>query len=157
MECTITFTLSVLVLGLCACSSGDMPKTSDPLEDMRRDIAALEARAEHDAEQVVVSHILIGFKDAPRLRDVTRTLAEAEQLAADLCARIKAGEDFGGLKGEYSDDSGRGTYPMTRASRGGMVPGFGNVGWRLEVGEVGVAPHHATKSPYGWHIIKRME
>lgn len=38
-----------------------------------------------------------------------------------------------------------------------MVPGFGNVGWRLQPGEIGVAPYDAKKSPYGWHIIKRLK
>jgi parvulin-like peptidyl-prolyl isomerase len=37
-----------------------------------------------------------------------------------------------------------------------MVPGFGDVGWRLKVGEVGVAPNHSIDSPFGWHIIKRL-
>ena len=41
--------------------------------------------------------------------------------------------------------------------RSGMVPAFGNVGWRLDVGEVGVAAHHRSDSPYGFHVIKRLE
>ena len=38
-----------------------------------------------------------------------------------------------------------------------MVPAFGNVGWRLEDGEFGVAGHDPRTSPYGWHIIKLLE
>jgi parvulin-like peptidyl-prolyl isomerase len=41
--------------------------------------------------------------------------------------------------------------------RTGMVPAFGNVGFPLKVGEVGMAEHDARNSPYGWHIIKRVE
>jgi hypothetical protein len=133
------------------------PADGDALAEMRRGIKALEARAEHTAPSIKVKHILVGFQGAPRLQGVTRSLAEAEQLAAELCERIRKGEDFGALMADYSDDSGPGTYPMTTASRSGMVPGFGNVGWRLEVGEVGVSPHDKVKSPFGWHIIKRVE
>lgn len=57
----------------------------------------------------------------------------------------------------HSNDGGPGEYPMTKAGRAGMVPGFGNVGFRLKVGEIGVAPWDAKASPYGWHIIKRVK
>lgn len=46
---------------------------------------------------------------------------------------------------------------MTKAGRSGMVAGFGNVGFRLKVGEIGVAPWHEKDSPYGWHVIKRVK
>lgn len=38
-----------------------------------------------------------------------------------------------------------------------MVQGFGDVGFSLEVGEVGIAAYDAVKSPYGWHVIRRVE
>ncbi|MGE0552335.1 MAG: peptidylprolyl isomerase [Gemmatimonadales bacterium] len=41
--------------------------------------------------------------------------------------------------------------------RQGMAPAFGDVGWRLQVGQIGVAPFDPDKSPFGWHIIKRVE
>jgi parvulin-like peptidyl-prolyl isomerase len=39
----------------------------------------------------------------------------------------------------------------------GMVAAFGDVAWRLDVGEFGVAPFDPKDSPYGWHIIQRRE
>ena len=45
-----------------------------------------------------------------------------------------------------------GYYP-----RGQMAGAFGDVGWRLELDQVGVAAYHPDKSPFGWHIIKRIE
>ncbi len=42
-------------------------------------------------------------------------------------------------------------------SRGDMVPAFGDVGFTLQVGEVGMAPFDAQSSPFGFHIIKRYE
>lgn len=41
--------------------------------------------------------------------------------------------------------------------RGGMVPGFGEVAFSLAVGEVGLVEYSADKSPFGWHIIKRIQ
>ena len=38
-----------------------------------------------------------------------------------------------------------------------MVPAFGDVGFTLEVGGVGLAPYDETKSPFGFHVIKRLE
>jgi hypothetical protein len=151
---------SLLLLSFAAACGGDpaaVPAAADRVAAMKAAIAELDARAEHGAGAVKVQHVLIAFQGAPRITGVTRTLAEAEQLAADVFARAKAGEDFTALMRQYSNDSGPGIYPMTTASRSGMVPGFGNVGWRLQPGEIGVAPHHATVSPFGWHVIMRLE
>jgi hypothetical protein len=38
-----------------------------------------------------------------------------------------------------------------------MVPGFGNIGFNLQVAEIGVSNFSKTDSPFGWHIIKRYE
>ena len=38
-----------------------------------------------------------------------------------------------------------------------MAPAFGDVGFKLEVGEVGLAEPNATTSPFGYHIIKRIK
>ena len=77
------------------------------------------------------------------------------------------GEDFGELVKAHTDDSAPGIYTMVVDAsqavtnkvfaRSGMVPAFGNVGWRLQVGQIGVAPYDDTASPFGWHIVKRLE
>jgi parvulin-like peptidyl-prolyl isomerase len=38
-----------------------------------------------------------------------------------------------------------------------MVPAFGDAGFPLKVGEIGMADFDPQKSPYGWHIVKRLE
>jgi parvulin-like peptidyl-prolyl isomerase len=38
-----------------------------------------------------------------------------------------------------------------------MVPAFGDVGFALPPGQIGMAEYDPVKSPYGWHIIKRLE
>ena len=92
---------------------------------------------------------------------------EAEQLAAELYAQIKGGAEFDALVKEHTDDAHPGIYGMTMKGEGdqkkgvykrsGMVGAFGDVGWRLDVNQVGVAPYHPRNSPYGWHIIKRLK
>jgi hypothetical protein len=38
-----------------------------------------------------------------------------------------------------------------------MVAAFGDVGFKLEVDSIGMSVFDAQKSPYGWHIIKRLK
>jgi parvulin-like peptidyl-prolyl isomerase len=117
---------------------------------------------------ITIKHILIAFKDSGT--KATRSREDAEKLAYDLVGRAKAGEDFDKLMKEFSDDSPEGgTYTMVneglqpageefaRSGPRGMVKAFGDVGFRILVGEIGVAEHHASDSPYGWHIIKRIK
>jgi len=127
-----------------------------PIEHLRAEVAELMAREEHGAQAVRVQHLLVAFEGSG-VPGVTRSRSEAEALAAELLLRIERGEDFDGLIRQHTDDSAPGIYPMTRSSRARMVPAFGDVGWRLEVGEVGVAGHDPQASPYGWHIVKRLE
>lgn len=154
--------LPCLLLSCIAGCRGDdatpgAPAQAGDVARMQAAIAELDARPEHGAPAVKVQHVLIAFQGAPRITGVSRSLAEAERLAAEVFARARAGEDFTALMQQHSNDSGPGIYPMTKASRSGMVPGFGNVGWRLQPGEIGVAPYDATGSPFGWHVIKRLE
>lgn len=125
-----------------------------------------EQKAEPD--YVTVQHILIAFSGSIPGKPVARTREEAEALANDVLKRAMAGEDFDGLVREYTDDSPPGIYKMANNGvsprpgeqmfqRGGMVKAFGDVGFSLEVGEIGMAPFHATESPFGWHIVKRLE
>lgn len=124
-------------------------------------------------DRITVQHILIGFKDAIGFQGRqapakvgTRTQEDARKLAYDLLDKAKAGEDFARLMQENSDDTGGGTYGMSNISvepasgetaREGMVPAFGNVGFALKVGEVGIADYDPATSPYGYHVIKRIK
>ena len=50
-----------------------------------------------------------------------------------------------------------GTYMLTPANRDTYAQNFTKIAYRLAVGEVGVAAYHRSKSPFGWHVIKRIE
>jgi hypothetical protein len=126
------------------------------------------AQTRPEPDYVTVQHILIGFAGSVPGKDVTRSKLEAQVLAEDILKKAKAGEDFDALVKEFTDDSHPGIYKMANRgipadmaknvySRDGMVAAFGDVGFPLEVGEIGMAAHNPQKSPYGWHIIKRLE
>lgn len=157
--------------GAPAAAPATEPATgSGGLEALRAHTTELAARAEHDAVKVVVQHVLVSF--AGTRTQATRSKEEAEKLAAELYAQLLAGADLDAMMKEHSDDPGGGVYGMTtdanqfqpaatpmvrmRSGPNGMVPAFGDVGWKLEVDEIGVAPY-SSGSPYGWHIIKRLE
>ena len=133
------------------------------LDALHANVEQTAARPEHTEAVVELVHILVSFTGAPRIKIENRTLEQAEQRAADLLARVQAGEDFEAVRVASTDDQGGKTYKLSTnnapgtSKRGAMVKGFGDVGWRLAVGEIGVAPHDATASPFGWHIIKRVK
>lgn len=139
---------------------------------------AAAAPASPPAEQpahVTVQHILIGFEGSVRGKNITRTKEAARSLAAEVLAKAQKGEDFDALVKQYTDDRAPGIYAManndvaiaplkpgTKASgrefpRGGMAKSFGDVAFSLKVGEIGMAEYDHANSPFGWHIIKRLE
>jgi hypothetical protein len=126
--------------------------------DMDAAIKELMARPEDSAASIEIQHCLISFKGAPRMPPtVTRSKDEAKALAQKVYAEAVGGTEFLSLVKQYTNDSPPGIYPLTQAGRKGMVKSFGDVGWRLKVGEIGVAPWDAQASPFGWHIIKRLK
>lgn len=111
-----------------------------------------------------MQHILIAF--AGTGTSATRTQDEAKTLAYDILAQAKGGADFDQLVQQYTDDQFPGIYSMSNTGlaplspdeypREGMVPVFGDVGFSLQVGEIGIADYDPVTSPFGWHIIKRL-
>lgn len=114
---------------------------------------------------IEVQHILIGFAGSIPGKGITRTQAEARQLAYEVLAKARQGENYDQLVREYTDDQAPGVYKMANTGvpaaegefqREGMVPAFGNVGFELSPGNIGIADYDPSTSPYGWHIIKRL-
>ncbi|HEX2914228.1 MAG TPA: peptidylprolyl isomerase [Chloroflexia bacterium] len=120
----------------------------------------------NEPEHIQVQHILIGFRGSVPGQRITRSQEEARNLAYDLLKQAQGGADFDELVKKYTDDSPPGIYGMSNRGvqpargefgRDQMVGAFGNVGFRLNVGEYGVADFDPNTSPYGWHIIKRIK
>lgn len=131
--------------------------------------APATAGKKNDTEEpklVVVQHVLISFKGSNSKKKVTRTKKQAEQLAYELLDRAQKGDDFDALVKEFTDDQHPGIYAMSNrglgspaggVSRDRMVPEFGDIAFGLEPGEVGIARYSPGGSPYGFHVIKRLE
>lgn len=118
------------------------------------------------ADHIKVQHILISFAGKVPGKNITRTEDEARSLAAQVLDRAKKGEDFDSLVKTYTDDRAPGIYALANSgvtpsadefSRDRMVPAFGEVGFSLAPGEIGMAPYDPARSPFGWHIIKRLQ
>ncbi|HEY6066163.1 MAG TPA: peptidylprolyl isomerase [Thermoanaerobaculia bacterium] len=135
---------------------------AEPVPTPAPAVAVAAAAPEH----IKVQHILISFAGKIPGKNVTRTQDAARALAAQILDRAKKGEDFDELVRTYTDDRAPGTYALANSgitpangefSRDRMVPAFGNVGFSLKPGEIGMAEYNPMTSPYGWHIIKRIE
>ncbi|MFQ5628530.1 MAG: peptidylprolyl isomerase, partial [bacterium] len=120
--------------------------------------------ANGEPKRIEVQHILISFQG--RRTKATRSQADAQLLAIEVLAKAQSGEDFDALVKEYTDDAFPGRYKMTNLGvvpdpargrefpREQMVGAFGDVGFKLKIGEIGMANYNNRTSPYGWHIIK---
>ncbi len=119
-----------------------------------------------EPDRVTVAHILVSFAGVPKV-NALRSKADAEKLANDLLRRAARGEDFDKLMKDFSDDPGLGVYTMVNRGskksseddvlRDRMVPAVGDVGFKLDVGGLGMASYDPVKSPDGWHVIRRLK
>ncbi|MCR9243594.1 MAG: peptidyl-prolyl cis-trans isomerase [bacterium] len=132
------------------------PRPEEPVAAMNYDTQKLLARPRVSDAAITVEHVLVAFQGAKRADGVKRTRAEAEKLTAEIYAQALGGKKFTTLRHKYSSDPGGGVYPM-KAGSSGMVAGFDEMGFRLQVDEIGVAPYHDADSPFGWHVIKRIK
>jgi peptidyl-prolyl cis-trans isomerase SurA len=97
--------------------------------------------------QTQVRHILV--KPSEILSD-----KEAQEQVAQLKSRVEAGEDFGELAKEFSEDIGSAQEggDLGWASPGQMVPEFEEAMAATEIGELS----DPVRSQYGWHLLEVM-
>ena len=98
-------------------------------------------------EEVGAAHILISFSE--------RSEEEAQEIADTVMAKIEAGDDFGELAKEYSDDEGSAVKggSLGYFTRGRMVKPFEEAAFALKDGKPGdISP--LIKSRFGFHIIQ---
>ncbi len=99
--------------------------------------------------EIQASHILVRIEDGATAADS----AEALALIQSLQQRIAAGEDFGALAEQYSDDpaSGQKGGDLGFFARSRMVPPFANAAYALEdIGDVS----DVVETRFGYHLIK---
>lgn len=138
---------------LAACSE---PPDETPLG---KECALLLAREEQAGDKVKVQHVLLAFVGAKRGSESKHTMAEAQQLAGEVLGKARAGEDFAALVKAHSyDQTDNGLIVLTQENRASeAVKWFGDVAFRLQVGEVGIVSYNRRHSPFGWHVVKRLE
>lgn len=126
------------------------PPPVDPLES-----ADILKRPEQQGD-IEVQHVLIGWKDSaanPDPRAKARSKEDADKLAKEVLAKVKAGADMAKLMKQYSEDpaskdTGRAYEVSANAP---LVEPFKKLSLRLQVNEAGL-----VKTPFGWHVIKRV-
>ena len=109
-----------------------------------------------EPEKVHAEHILLMTIDpTTRTPLSTNTIAAKHKQAEDILKRVKAGEDFGALARQYSEDQSSkvngGELPPF--ARGEMVPEFEAAAFSLAPGQVS----DIVTSAFGFHIIKVLD
>ncbi|MGE0871451.1 MAG: peptidylprolyl isomerase [Kofleriaceae bacterium] len=127
------------------------PEPPDPLES-----ADILARAPV-TDKAKVKHILLGWQaaNAGDERGKKRDRKTLEKLVKGTVAKLKKkGSNIDALMKELSEDPGSAQTGRAydAAPDSPLMPAFKNLSLRLKVGEVGV-----VKTPYGMHIIQRIE
>ena len=160
----LLLSLLTMIFSSCGDSAGEKAdegsSTSDPMTEK-----PVLVKPEGQPDRVVVQHILIAFKG--KIPTASRSQQEAGELADVIYQKALNGDDYDALVKKYTDDSFPGKYAMVNFGvvsedtndipREALIPSFGEVGFKLGVGELGLAPFDSLVSPYGWHIIKRVE
>jgi len=106
-------------------------------------------------DQVRAAHILLMTSDPATRAELTddKKAAKKKQIE-DLLKRAKAGEDFGKLAKEYSEDPGsKDTGGEYTFPRGQMVPEFEAAAFSLGTNQIS----EVITTQFGYHIIKLYE
>jgi len=137
------------------------------IEEPSKSEGLAKAAQSGEPEHILVQHILIGFQGSLPGKDVKRSRAQAEKLADEIIQKAKDPKaNYDSLVKEFTDDQAPGIYGLANLGvspqgeefpRDQMVPAFGDVGFKLKAGEIGLAQHDAKTSPYGFHVIKRLK
>lgn len=106
-------------------------------------------------EMVRASHILLSTRDQASGTELSEAQKTAKhKQAEDLLKRARAGEDFGKLAKEFSEDPGSkekgGEYTFPR---GQMVPEFETAAFTLNTNQIS----DIVTTQFGYHIIKLSE
>lgn len=157
--------LGLLLTTLACKSSASTPAPATSATGVAAEAAPTPVPAPA-ADHIKLQHILVSFAGKVPGKNITRSQDQARALAHQILDRAKKGEDFDSLVRTYTDDRAPGIYGLANSgvtlgegefSRDRMVPAFGAVGFSLAPGEIGIAEYDPVKSPYGWHVIKRLE
>lgn len=110
---------------------------------------------ERGPSEIRARHILVSHTEARMAPEtVTRSRDEARALAEGIVRRARTGEDWDAMHARHSDETnGPPGGDLGRFGRGQMVASFERAAFRLEVREIS----DAVESPFGFHVIQRLE
>ena len=119
-------------------------------------VASAAPATDPHPKKITARHILIQWMGCTSAApSVVRTRDQARVVAQDVLRRVKAGEDFPRLVVDFSDEPNAGARggSLGRFGHGAMVKEFEEAAFALKPGEVS----DVVESPFGFHIIQRME
>ncbi len=133
---------------LLACSGSPEPLPA-PSPPSAAPHSPPQAQVEPVPDTIALRHILISWKNNPRIE----TQQQALELAESLAQRISDGEDFKALATQYSDDPGSKARQgwLGAGQRESWVPAFSEAAFGLQVDQVS----EPVLSPFGYHLIRR--
>lgn len=104
-------------------------------------------------QKLAGAHILVMYEGSMRApAEITRTKEEALELAKEIAAMAKAGDDFAELAKEYSDGpSGPNGGDLGVWQKGRMVPEFDTAILGMDIGGVS----DPVETDFGYHVILR--
>lgn len=153
----------LLLLGLLACNKPkEEPK---PVPKPQKQEPKGPQRDPSEPDRIEIQVILISFKGVKGVK-ATRSMEEARELAAKVLEQGKGGADFQLLVDLHSEPAVHtpGVYGVSNfgvtptGNEKARAPGvLGDVAFKLQVGEVGMAEYDARKNPAGWWIVKRVK
>jgi hypothetical protein len=107
-------------------------------------------------QEISAQHLLVmyqGSKSAPR--SIKRSKEDARARATEALDAIKRGQDFDKVVSAYTDEPGGASRrgALGKFTRDRMVKAFADAAFALEVGEISTV----IESPFGFHVIRRLE
>ncbi len=130
-----------------------MQKVYENIEQNISDYVTPSIKKSLSDDKVTVKHILICFESDEDGEITDDAKNSAKEKAEEVLVKVKGGEDFDKLVEEYNEDPGATDEGYTFAQDGTMVEAFEDASFALNVGEVS----ELVETPYGYHIIKRIE
>jgi parvulin-like peptidyl-prolyl isomerase len=120
----------------------------DPLE------SADILKRDEETPPIYWQHIIIGWDQRPINTDPrarARKKEDADALAKELLAKVRAKGDMAKLVKQYSEAPGAKDSARVERSQGGSSDPVERLASRLKIDEAGL-----VRSPFGWHIVKRV-
>lgn len=106
--------------------------------------------------EIGARHILVMYRGSTHAPEtIVRTKEQALARAKQALERVRKGEDFAALAGEFSDEPGAGERggSLGRFKRETMVRKFADAAFLLDIGQIS----DIVETQFGFHVIQRTE